>query len=70
MIIIGDLGGDSVDFVGIKNNKPVASVEGAPFGINQFLDHIIQKVSKNELYKFDSRSELEEKLAAGNQNGM
>ena len=64
-VIIGDLGGDSVDFVGIKNNKPVASVEGAPFGINQFLDHIIQKVSKNELYKFDSRSELEEKLAAG-----
>ncbi|MBM7553115.1 ParM/StbA family protein [Thalassobacillus pellis] len=64
-IIIGDLGGDSVDFVGIKNNKPVASVEGEPFGINQFLDIIIQKVSKNELYKFDSRSELEEKLAAG-----
>ena len=27
-VIIGDLGGDSVDFVGIKNNKPVASVEG------------------------------------------
>jgi plasmid segregation protein ParM len=64
-IIIGDLGGDSVDFVGIKNNKPVASVEGEPFGINQFLDNIILKVSKNELYKFDSRSELEEKLAAG-----
>jgi plasmid segregation protein ParM len=64
-IIIGDLGGDSVDFVGIKNDKPVASVEGEPFGINQFLDNIIQKVSKNEQYKFDSRSELEEKLAAG-----
>lgn len=64
-IIIGDLGGDSVDFVGIKNSKPVASVEGEPFGINQFLDSIIQKVSKNELYRFDSRSELEEKLAAG-----
>lgn len=64
-IIIGDLGGDSVDFVGIKNNKPVASVEGEPFGINQFLDNIIQKVSKNELYSFNSRSELEEKLAAG-----
>lgn len=64
-VIIGDLGGDSVDFVGIKSNKPVASIEGEPFGINQFLDHIIQKVSKNELYKFDSRSELEEKLAAG-----
>ena len=64
-IIIGDLGGDSVDFVGIKNNKPVASVEGETFGINQFLDQIIQKVSKNELYKFDSRAELEEKLAAG-----
>ncbi|WML50092.1 ParM/StbA family protein [Neobacillus sp. PS3-34] len=64
-IIIGDLGGDSVDFVGIKNNKPVASVEGKPFGINQFLDNIIQKVSKNELYKFDSRSELEEKLISG-----
>jgi plasmid segregation protein ParM len=64
-VLIGDLGGDSVDFVGIKNNKPVASVEGEHFGINQFLDIIIQKVSKNELYKFDSRSELEEKLAAG-----
>ena len=64
-IIIGDLGGDSVDFVGIKNNKPVASVEGEPFGINSFLDNIIQKVSKNELYKFDSRAELEEKLSAG-----
>ncbi|MBH0231491.1 ParM/StbA family protein [Halobacillus yeomjeoni] len=64
-ILIGDLGGDSVDFVGIKNNKPVASVEGEQFGINQFLDNIIQKVSKNELYKFNSRSELEEKLAAG-----
>ena len=64
-IIIGDLGGDSVDFVGIKNNKPVASVEGEHFGINQFLDHIIQKVSKNELFRFDSRAELEEKLAAG-----
>ncbi|WP_407271083.1 hypothetical protein [Radiobacillus sp. PE A8.2] len=64
-IIIGDLGGDSVDFVGIKNSKPVASVEGEPFGINQFLDNIIQKISKNELYKFDSRTELEEKLAAG-----
>lgn len=64
-VIIGDLGGDSVDFVGIKNSKPVASVEGEPFGINQFLDTIIQKVSKNELYHFDSRSELEEKLAAG-----
>jgi plasmid segregation protein ParM len=64
-IIIGDLGGDSVDFVGIKNNKPVASVEGEHFGINPFLDHIILKVSKNELYKFDSRSELEEKLSAG-----
>jgi plasmid segregation protein ParM len=64
-IIIGDLGGDSVDFVGIKNNKPVASVEGEQFGINQFLDNVIQKVSKNELYKFDSRSELEEKLSAG-----
>ncbi|ARI78657.1 ParM/StbA family protein [Halobacillus mangrovi] len=64
-IIIGDLGGDSVDFVGIKNNKPVASIEGEQFGINQFLDNIIQKVSKNELYKFNSRSELEEKLAAG-----
>ena len=54
-----------MDFVGIKNNKPVASIEGEPFGINQFLDHIIQKVSKYELYKFDSRSELEEKLVAG-----
>ncbi|HJV16556.1 MAG TPA: ParM/StbA family protein [Bacillales bacterium] len=64
-IIIGDLGGDSVDFVGIKNNKPVASIEGESFGINQFIDKIIQKVSKNELYKFDSRSELEEKLTAG-----
>jgi plasmid segregation protein ParM len=64
-VLIGDLGGDSVDFVGIKNNKPVASVEGEHFGINQFLDIIIQKVSKNELYKFDSRAELEEKLAAG-----
>ncbi|MGM0847054.1 MAG: ParM/StbA family protein [Bacillota bacterium] len=64
-VLIGDLGGDSVDFVGIKNNKPVASVEGEHFGINQFLDVIIQKVSKNELYKFDSRAELEEKLAAG-----
>jgi len=64
-IIIGDLGGDSVDFVGIKNSKPVSSIEGEPFGINQFLDNIIQKVSKNELYTFDSRSELEEKLAAG-----
>ncbi|MCA1059065.1 ParM/StbA family protein [Rossellomorea aquimaris] len=64
-ILIGDLGGDSVDFVGIKNNKPVASIEGEPFGINQFLDHIIQKVSKYELYKFDSRSELEEKIVAG-----
>lgn len=64
-VIIGDLGGDSVDFVGIKNNKPVASVEGEPFGINQFLDYIIQKVSKHEMYKFDSRSELEEKLIAG-----
>lgn len=64
-ILIGDLGGDSVDFVGIKHNKPVASIEGEPFGINQFLDHIIQKVSKYELYKFDSRSELEEKLVAG-----
>lgn len=64
-IIIGDLGGDSVDFVGIKNNKPVASVEGEAFGINQFLDNIILKVSKNELYKFDSRAELEEKLVAG-----
>ncbi|MEH7118000.1 ParM/StbA family protein [Neobacillus vireti] len=64
-IIIGDLGGDSVDFVGIKNNKPVASVEGETFGINPFLDNIILKVSKNELYKFDSRSELEEKLFGG-----
>ncbi|MFG6117169.1 hypothetical protein ACGTN9_18615 [Halobacillus sp. MO56] len=64
-VIIGDLGGDSVDFVGIKNNKPVASIEGEPFGINPFLDIIIQKVSKNELYKFDSRAELEEKLYAG-----
>lgn len=64
-IIIGDLGGDSVDFVGIKNNKPVASVEGETFGINPFLDNIIQKVSKNELYKFNSRAELEEKLTAG-----
>lgn len=62
-IVIGDLGGDSVDFVGIKNNKPVASIEGEPFGINFFLDNIIKKVSKNELYKFDSRSELEEKLS-------
>lgn len=66
-ILIGDLGGDSVDFVGIKNNKPVASVEGETFGINLFLDNIIQKISKNELYKFDSRSELEEKLAGGPQ---
>lgn len=64
-IIIGDLGGDSVDFVGIKNNRPVASVKGETFGINQFLDDIIGKVSVNELYKFDSRAELEEKLAAG-----
>lgn len=64
-IIIGDLGGDSVDFVGIKNNRPVASVEGEPFGINQFLDNIIQRVSKKELFRFDSRAELEEKLAAG-----
>ncbi len=64
-VIIGDLGGDSVDFVGIKNSKPVASVEGDHFGINLFLDTIIKKVSKNELYTFDSRSELEEKLSAG-----
>lgn len=64
-IIIGDLGGDSVDFVGIKNDKPVASVEGEAFGINPFLDVIMQKVSKNELYQFNSRSELEEKLASG-----
>ncbi|MCT8138287.1 ParM/StbA family protein [Anaerobacillus sp. CMMVII] len=63
-VIIGDLGGDSVDFVGIKNNRPVASIEGETFGINLFLDHIIKKVSKNELFKFDSRSELEEKLCA------
>ncbi|WP_264739369.1 ParM/StbA family protein [Cytobacillus firmus] len=64
-IIIGDLGGDSVDFVGIKNNRPVASVEGEPFGINQFIDNIIQRVSKKEMFRFDSRAELEEKLAAG-----
>lgn len=64
-IIIGDLGGDSVDFVGIKNNRPVASVEGESFGINQFLDNIIQRVSKKEMFRFDSRAELEEKLAAG-----
>ncbi|RSK27754.1 ParM/StbA family protein [Bacillus sp. HMF5848] len=64
-IIIGDLGGDSVDFVGIKHDKPVASIEGEPFGINTFLDNIIRKVSKNELYIFDSRAELEEKLSAG-----
>ncbi|WP_232233765.1 hypothetical protein [Bacillus sp. J33] len=54
-----------MNFVGIKNNKPVASIEGEPFGINKFLDNIIQKVGKNELYRFDSRTELEEKLAAG-----
>ncbi|RLL46741.1 ParM/StbA family protein [Oceanobacillus piezotolerans] len=64
-IIIGDLGGDSVDFVGIKNNKPVASVEGEAFGINPYLDIIIQKVSKNELYQFNSRSELEKLLIKG-----
>lgn len=64
-IIIGDLGGDSVDFVGIKYNKPVASVEGETFGINPFLDNIIQKISKHEAYTFDSRAELEEKLNAG-----
>ncbi|CAM4259818.1 ParM/StbA family protein [Lederbergia lenta] len=64
-VIIGDLGGDSVDFVGIKNNKPIASIEGETFGINPFLDNIIQKVSKSEMYKFDSRAELEEKLALG-----
>lgn len=64
-IVIGDLGGDSVDFVGIKNDKPVASVEGEAFGINPFLDVIMQKVSKNELYQFNSRSELEEILAKG-----
>lgn len=67
-VIIGDLGGDSVDFVGIKHNKPVASIEGETFGINPFLDNIIQKVNKNELYKFDSRAELEEKLAKGQQD--
>lgn len=35
--------------------------------INQIVpgDVAIQKVSKNELYRFDSRAELEEKLAAG-----
>ncbi|GGA75880.1 ParM/StbA family protein [Ornithinibacillus halotolerans] len=64
-IIIGDLGGDSVDFIGIKNNKPVASIEGEAFGINPYLDVIMQKVSKFELYQFNSRSELEEKLIQG-----
>ncbi|GGH71437.1 hypothetical protein GCM10010978_07370 [Compostibacillus humi] len=64
-IIIGDLGGDTVDFVGIKHGKPVASIEGEIFGFNPFLDEIIRKVSKNELYTFDSRAELEEKLIQG-----
>lgn len=64
-IILGDLGGDSVDFVGIKNNKPVASVEGEAFGINPYLDVMMQKISKNELYQFNSRSELEEILIKG-----
>lgn len=64
-ILIADMGGDSTDFVGIRNNKIVDGIEGEIFGVNTYLDRIIQDVENRTGYRFPSRYSLEKKLALG-----
>jgi plasmid segregation protein ParM len=64
-ILIADLGGDSTDFVGIRKNKIVDGIEGEIFGVNTYLDRIIQDVENRTGYRFPSRYSLEKRLARG-----
>lgn len=67
-ILIADMGGDSTDFVGIRKNKIVDGIEGEIFGINTYLDRMIQDVENRTGYRFSSRYNLEKRLALGYQN--
>lgn len=64
-ILIADMGGDSTDFVGIRNNKIVDGIEGEIFGVNTYLDRIIQDVENRTGYRFPSRYSLEKRIARG-----
>ncbi|WP_318507403.1 ParM/StbA family protein [Bacillus sp. T3] len=64
-LLIADMGGDSTDFVGVRNNKIVDGIEGEIFGVNTYLDRIIQDVENRTGYRFPSRYSLEKKLALG-----
>lgn len=64
-IIIADLGGGSLDPVGIRDRKIVEGIEGEPFGINTYLDNIIKDVADNVGHYFPSRYSLEKLLAKG-----
>lgn len=64
-ILIADMGGDSTDFVGIRGKKIVDGIEGEIFGINTYLDRIIQSVENQTGFRFPSRYSLEKKLAHG-----
>lgn len=67
-LLIADMGGDSTDFVGIRNNKIVDGIEGEIFGVNTYLDRIIQDVENRTGFRFPSRYSLEKRLALGNQH--
>lgn len=61
-ILIADIGGDTTDFAGIRGRKIVDGIEGEIFGINTYLDRIIQDVETYTGYRFPSRYSLEKRL--------
>ncbi|MEW9123978.1 MAG: ParM/StbA family protein [Thermotaleaceae bacterium] len=67
-LLIADMGGDSTDFVGIRGRKIVDGLEGEIFGINTYLDRIIQDVETFTSYRFPSRYSLEKRLVNGSVN--
>lgn len=67
-ILIADLGGDSLDFVGLRNGKILDGIEGVVLGINTYLDRIISAVESGIGYRFPSRYALEQVLIQGQAN--
>lgn len=66
-VLMADLGGDSFDPVALNNNKIIEDkdIQGETFGINVYLNRIINDIETKLQYRFLSRYMLEERLAQG-----
>lgn len=64
-ILISDLGGGSLDHVGIRQGNLVDEIEGESFGINEYLDNIRAAIEDGTGFETPSRYILERRLALG-----